>query len=253
MVERDVISKEDINIVPLGDLHIGSQQCNISKIKSVVDSILNTENKYCVLLGDLCDTGLKNSKTLVYEEIVPVSEQLIIVEKLLRPLVEKGKILAMVSGNHENRVLKEVGIDFSKVIAKDLGIEDLYRKEIAFLKLRINPKQGYHYPVYSFAITHGNGGGNVAFINKNQQFGTMIDGIDCLVTAHTHKPVVTVPSKLVVNIQTGTVSTSPFYCVTSSSFLEYGGYAIEKMFAPNSIKPQVITCACDKKHMSVTL
>lgn len=253
MIEKDIISDRPIEIIPIGDLHIGAKNCNIGKIKGILDAILNDPYKYCILLGDLCDTGLKNSKTDIYESSMSISEQLVTVEKLLLPLVNKNKILAMTSGNHENRVTKEVGIDFSRVIAQDLGIEHLYRKEIAFLKLRVNPKQGYHYPVYSFAITHGAGGGNVAFINKNQQFGNLIEGVDCLITGHTHKPVVTVPSKLVVNLQTGTVSSKPYLCVTATSFLDYGGYAAEKMLQPTSIRPQIICCYENEKYMSVSI
>ena len=253
MIEIDIFTDEPIEIIPLGDLHIGSKNCNIKLIEDTLNSILNDRNKYCILLGDLCDIGLKNSKTNIYDSQLSIQEQLGLVEKLIKPLVMKNKILAMTSGNHENRISREVGIDFSKVIASDLDISHLYRKEIAFLKLRINPKQGYHYPVYSFAITHGAGGGAVGFINKNQQFGGVIDGIDCLITGHTHKPVVTVPSKLVVNLQTGTVSTKPYFCVTATSFLNYGGYAAEKMMLPMSIRPQIITCNAESKYMSVSV
>lgn len=253
MIETDIIADQPVQIVPLGDLHIGSKQCDMQAVKSTINDILLTKDKYCILLGDLCDTALKNSKTDIYDAQLSISEQLALVERLLQPLADAGKILAMVSGNHENRVSREVGIDFSKVIAQDIGIEHLYRKELAFLKLRINPKQGYHYPVYAFAVTHSNGGGNVAFINKNQQFGNLIEGLDCLITGHTHKPVVSAPSKMVVNLQTGTVSVRPYYCVSSTSFLEYGGYAVEKMLQPSSILPQTIICGHLAKKINIKM
>lgn len=100
-----------IKIFPLSDLHIGSAECDIKLIKETIEFIKNTKDCYVILLGDILDTALKNSKTDIYSETLSLADSQKLAVELLTPI--KDKIIAMTPGNHENRVWKEVGIDLS--------------------------------------------------------------------------------------------------------------------------------------------
>lgn len=59
-----------INIYPLGDLHIGSQDFSMTYWKKWIETVQADPNGKVVIIGDLVDNGLKNSKTLPYDAVM---------------------------------------------------------------------------------------------------------------------------------------------------------------------------------------
>ena len=114
---------------------------------------------------------------------------------------------------------------------------------------------GIKNPTYCFVVTHGAGGGMLTggSVNRNERFGYVIDGMDCLIVGHTHKPFVTQPSKIKIDTHNNKVSVKPFKVVSSTSWLEYGGYAAQKMLIPSSHAPQIITVCGNHKEIKVTM
>ena len=224
----------ELRIIPLADAHYGSQEFNETKWHGVVKRIQDEPDTYCVLVGDLIDNGLKNSLTNVFEATASPSEQKEWLYNELLPI--KDKILGAVGGNHERRTQKEADQDPLYDVMCRLGIESVYRQNICFMQIKLiyptkerEKKQRY---AFSFAITHGAGGGQYigSSANRVQNFGMAIEGIDCLITGHTHKPVSFPVSKLIfVN---GAVQRKQFVVAVASSFLEYGGYPIQKLLPP---------------------
>lgn len=256
LIEHVIDSDNDIQIIPLGDVHIGSSEFNAKAFKDCVNYILNTKDTYTILIGDLCDTALKNSKSDIYKSSMSIMEQQQLAVKLLKPLANAGKILGMTSGNHENRISREVGLDAMHMIAEALGIEDRYSPEIGFLKIKLNPNKKSHLnrPTYTLVYTHGVGGGTTySFLNRNTNFGMCLDGADVLITGHTHKPAVIAPSKIRIDTVHNGISVQPFYCITTKSWLEYGGYAAEKMLLPSSDKGQVLILDGKEKNIKVVM
>ena len=90
-------------------------------------------------------------------------------------------------------------------------------------------------------------------MNRNERFGYTIDGLDMLIVGHSHKGVVTQPSKLVFDCQNNRISQKPFKVVTSTSWLEYGGYAAQKMLLPSSFAKQTVRLCGDHKEILVTM
>ncbi len=87
---------------------------------------------------------------------------------------------------------------------------------------------------FTFAITHGSGGGMYigSSANRVQRFGEVVEGIDCLITAHTHKPLTFPVSKLVFDARAKRVLQKQFVVAVASSFLDYGGYPVQKLLPP---------------------
>ena len=213
--------------------------------------IENTPNAYLILAGDLINNAIKSSVSNCFDDIYRPAEQKKIMAELLKPV--KGKILCGTCGNHEDRSSKDVDNDPMYDIFAKLDIEDRYRKEIVFMKLKFGKTNSNSqiYPTYIFAVTHGSGGGALTggSVNKAERFAYGLDGVDVLITAHTHKPLLTTPAKYRVNPSTNTMTLVPFDVVVASSWTGYSDYAPKKLYTPTSNTIQKITLQATKKEI----
>lgn len=227
--------KDGLRLIPLADAHFGSKEFNETLWHNTIKRIQDDPNCFCVLVGDMIDNGLKNSVTNIYEATCTPSVQKEWLHNELLPI--KDKILAAVGGNHERRSRKEVDDDPLFDVMVRLGKEDVYRQNIAFLQIcMIHQAKGRdkHRCDWKFAITHGAGGGQYigSSANRVQNFGMAIEGINCLITGHTHKPVTFPVTKIVFN--NGAVARKQFVVAVASSFLNYGGYPVQKLMTPTA-------------------
>lgn len=246
---------EDITIIPISDVHLGAKEHMQKEWERFCEAVLNEPNTYITLGGDLINNATRNSVSNIFEEAMRPSEQKRVMAKMLEPL--RDRIICGVTGNHERRSGKDADDDPTYDIMCKLDIEHLYRENIAFVKVQIGKQDsdGAKNPTYKIAVTHGAGGGiyTGAAVNRNERFGYTIDGLDLLIVGHSHKPVVTQPSKLVFDCQNNRISQKPFKVVTSTSWLEYGGYAAQKMLLASSHSKQWITLRGKKKEILVTM
>jgi predicted phosphodiesterase len=245
--------KEDINIFPLSDLHIGAQEFAEGEWDKFKKQILSAPNNYIVIAGDLMNNATRNSVTNVFEETMRPRSQKKWLAEQLEPL--KDRILCAVGGNHEARSGKDADDDPLFDVLCKLDIEDRYRQNAAIMVLRFGKRASNHdNHTYTMLVTHGAGGGMTGSgVNRNERFGYVFDGLDILCTGHTHKPVISAPSKIVIDLQNKKVSQKPFLCVTATAWMNYGGYAMRKQLTPASIRPQVIHLSGKKKEMHVTM
>ena len=237
VINRIPIDKhpKGLTLIPLADAHYGSQEFNETMWHNAIRRIQDDPNCYCCLVGDLIDNGLKNSLTNVFEATASPGEQKEWLYNELLPI--KDKILAAVGGNHERRTGKEADQDPMYDVMVRLGKEDVYRPNICFMQIKLT------YPTkdrekqrctFSFAITHGAGGGQYigSSANRVQNYSLAIEGIDCFITAHTHKPVTFPVTKLL--FCNGAVVRKQFVVAVASSFLDYGGYPVQKLLPPTA-------------------
>ena len=223
--------------------------------------VKNTPNVYITLGGDLLNNGLKNSLTNVYRERYMPSEAKRMMAKMLEPV--RDRILCAVSGNHERRTSKEVDCDLTYDIMSKLDLETLYRENIAFVKIQMGVPEletgsktnGEKRPTYNLVVTHGAGGGILTggSVNRNERFGYVIDGMDALIVGHTHKPFTSQPGKIVIDPRNNKVSIKPFKVITSTSWLQWGGYAAQKMLLPSTHCLHTLHLSGDHKEIVVTM
>ena len=235
-------SNNDIEIYPISDVHLGAAEHMETEWDSFCSHLLEKPNAYITLGGDLINNSTRNSVANVFEETMRPREQKKRMAEMLEPI--KSRILCAVTGNHERRSTKDADDDPTYDIMCKLDLEDIYRENIAFVKIQIGDIDGCgtKNPTYTLVVTHGAGGGMLTggSVNRNERFGYVVDGMDCLIVGHTHKPFVTQPSKLLIDPRNNKVSIRPFKVVSSTSWLDYGGYAAQKMLIPSSHAPQVI-------------
>lgn len=255
MIIHKFPEREDITIIPIADVHLGARECMEQKFIKFIDTIKDKPNVYLVLGGDLINNATRSSVTNVFEETMRPADQKKEMAKILAPVAHK--ILAAVSGNHERRSGKDADDDPTYDILCKIDREDVYRENMAFVKFQFGDpaKNGENNPTYTIVVTHGAGGGALTSgaVLKGERFGYAIDGMDALIMGHTHKPFTTQPGKIVIDKMNNKVTVKPFKVINMTSWLEYGGYAAQKMLLPSSHCMHTLTLRGTRKEMVVTM
>lgn len=255
LIIRHFPENRDITIYPIADVHLGAAEHMESAWREFRTAVLEDPNAYLVLAGDLLNNATRSSVSNVFDETMRPREQKRLMAEMLAPL--RDRILCAVSGNHEARSGKDADDDPIYDILCKLDLEDVYRENAAFLKIQIGNLEGNgrKNPTYTFAVTHGAGGGMLTggAVNRAERFGFAIDGADALILGHTHKPFVTHPGKVKIDAFNNKVTVRPFHVVTCSSWLEYGGYALRKMLLPSTHTAQRIVLSGKSKEIKIIL
>lgn len=237
-----------VEIIPMGDLHLGDKNCDLELIKKRVEEISHKIGTYVILTGDLINNAIANSKSDIYSEEISPMEQINRVVQIFKPIHDK--IIAICSGNHERRTYKETGIDIMYMIAVHLGLTSVYSSENAVIFVRF----GKDRPTYSIYVMHGSGGGKKAAskIRTLNEMGSVIDA-DIFIHSHTHLP---------ATFREAYYRTSPQHCsvnlvdklyVNTGATLNYGGYAEINGYTPASKETPYIYLNGKKREFKVKL
>ena len=246
----------EIMIIPVSDVHLGALEHCKREWEEFCKFVKNTPNCYLILGGDLVNNSIRTSVANPFDEVIRPREQKRRMVEALMPI--KDRILCAVSGNHERRSMKDDDVDITYDIMAKLDMEHLYRENIAFVKLSLGKRntEDKSETSFVFGVTHGAGGGVLSgsTINRNERFGNIIEGLDCLVVGHTHKGQVSKPAKIVVDSRSENVSVKSYTVISCVSWLNFGGYAAQKMLLPAQVAdPQKIYIggSKDKKKLEV--
>ena len=255
MIQHQFPAREDITIIPIADVHHGAAEQMEEEWMDFLRWVERTPNVYLTLGGDMLNTALKTSVSNVYRERYMPSEAKRMMAKMLEPV--RDRILCAVCGNHERRSIKEADDDPMYDIMCKIDREEVYRENIAFVKIQMGDpeKDGRFNPTYMLVVTHGAGGGLLTggAVNRGERFGYVIDGMDALIIGHTHKPFTTQPGKIKIDPFNNKVSVKPFKVISSTSWLNYGGYAAAGMLLPSTHCLHELTLRGKKKEIIVTM
>ena len=227
----------NLKLYVLSDMHIGSAEADISTLKKIINFIKDTPECYCILLGDILDTALKNSKTDIYSETLSIAESQKLAVELLSPI--KDKIIAMTPGNHENRVWREVGVDLSLWLAEKLELQDKYRNNGIALSIAFGKDQNgnpYRLNVFGQHGSYGGGRKLGAAMNALEDLDGIVANADILIRAHTHQPIQGSRNVFLFD-ERGSIIKKTKYYFNSPSVLNYGGYAYDKGYKPTDDTP----------------
>ena len=249
------------NVYTLADLHIGDPHCDESEVLARVKTVADDPYGLAILNGDLMNTALRNSVSDVYGEIMSPMQQIAYLVNLLRPIA--GKIIGVTAGNHENRVYRTDGIDITRLVCRELGIEDKYAPEgvLIFLRFGTRGKHGGHLSDgrnprqwYSIYATHGSGGGRKegAKAIRLADMAAIVDA-DIYVHSHTHLPMVMKQSFFRADSSNCVAKQVPKLFVNTGAAMGYGGYGQAQEFKPASSENAHIHLDAKHKRMSATL
>ena len=225
---------DKITIIPIADVHIGDKLSNLKLLKEALQRIKDDPNTFTIINGDLCNMALKNSKSDVYSDNLSPMEQVLTATELLEGI--KDKILVISTGNHEDRTKKETNIDVTRLIAKQLGIEDRYADAWWYLYLTFGKDSKGRAITYGITGIHGYGGGRKSGgkINRLEDMSQVVIA-DLYIMSHTHKPISTKNCIYIPYYQSKALSKQEMYYLMTNSFLESdNGYAEKMGFPPSN-------------------
>lgn len=231
------LNGNNIKLYVLSDMHLGSKDADVPTLKKIIEFIKDTPECYCILLGDILDTALKNSKTDIYSEAMSLMDAQKLALELLTPI--KHKILAMTPGNHENRVWKEVGVDLSLWLAEKLGLENVYRTNGIALTIQFGKdinKDPFRLNIFGQHGAYGGGRKLGAAMNALEDLDGIVGNADIYIRAHTHQPIQGSRNIFLFN-EKGNMCRYTKYYFNSPSVMNYGGYAFDKGYKPTDDTP----------------
>lgn len=247
------------NIYTLADLHVGDSHAVYAEVERRINEVAQDPHGLCILNGDLMNTALKTSVSDVYGETLSPMEQIRQMVDLLKPIA--GKIIGVTTGNHEQRVYRNDGIDIMRIVCRELGIEDKYSPEGVLIFLRFGLRNGHDrkrdrpsaqwYTIYA---THGSGGGRKegSKANRLADLASIIDA-DIFIHSHVHTPILM--KQRYFRVAPGNCSAKAVerLFVNTGAALDYGGYGQAQAFKPGSLDTPVIHLLADRKHSTATL
>lgn len=224
----------DIYILPLADLHIGENACDMNYIQKLVNIIKENENYYTILNGDLIDNAIRTSIGDVYSQTMSPKDQIKQIAELLKPI--KDKILAITNGNHEERTYRDSGIDLMEDLAVRLDLEEAYCNESAYIFVKLYPYNGTSTSmVFTIYATHGRGGGRKegAKAIRLADMANITDA-DVYIHSHTHLPMTMKNKFYRSDVQHKALLPVEHLFVNTGSTLDYAKYAEKNEFKPSS-------------------
>jgi hypothetical protein len=177
-----------VRIVPVGDVHYGHKACMVEKVKDFLKYIEKTPDTYTILMGDLIENVLPDTvgkhRGAMWEQCMTPAEQIAGLKKLLKPLVDKNKILFGIGGTHSVRSWYASGFDPEEGLAEELGYG------FAALDGLANIRIGEH--IYTIHAVHGTGstGDPAAVLRKLLTQPRRIADADVYLRGHHHSKLV---------------------------------------------------------------
>lgn len=248
-----------MNLYTLSDLHIGDERARMDDIAQRIQQIKDDPFGLCICNGDLLNTATRTSVSDIYSEQLSPMQQMAAAVKLLEPI--KDKIIAVTAGNHEQRIYRTDGIDITRLICRELGIEDKYHPDGVLVFLRFGKRTfgSYHkekHPKqwYSIYATHGTGGGRKEGA-KAIRLADMAAIVDCdiYIHSHTHLPMIMKQAFYRADSSNCCARKVDKLFVNTGAALEYGGYGQTYEFKPGSICSPVVHLEAARKCAKATL
>ena len=244
----------EITIYPIADVHLGVVEHAESEWQAFLRRV-EKEDAYLILAGDMLNNSTRGTRFAnPFDESLRPREAKRMMVEYLEPI--KKRILCVVSGNHEQRTTRDSDQDLTYDICSKLDVEHLYRENIAFMCVSVGQRntEKKALSTYNFVVTHGGGGGiyTGAAVNRDERFGNVIEGADCIITGHVHKGFISKPAKIVIDARNRCVCQKHYVVVSCVSWLNYGGYAARAMLLPAQVcDPQRLRLVADKDRKKI--
>lgn len=245
IIQKNLIPKNGTaKLCFLGDIHYGARNCDVKSMKETIDHCIS-KGIYVMTMGDMIDASNRYSVgSGVYEQINPQKQMEEMIE-ILRPLAEKGLLINIMKGNHENRIQKETGIDISKVMATILGVP--YSGSACWNLLNVG---GRRYSIYTL---HGASGSRYEY-TKLKAIIDILHNISADIVAMGHVHALSSASYIrqYIDLRDRTVKEKKIYAILTGSYLKYDdSYAQEKGYPMTKIGSPYITLSSDKEGIQI--
>ena len=249
---------DNLELHLFSDEHICDTHADLQKLKDRINKVATTPNAYCILNGDIIDNATKSSIGDIYEQTENPMEQLQRADELFGQI--KGKILGVTTGNHEERTYRKEGVDMSRLLARQLGVEDRYSPTsliiyVSFGRTNKKPDKTHkRKQVYAIYSNHGGGGGRKegGKAIRLADLAAIVDA-DVYIHGHTHLPMIMKQGYYRSNYVNKSVNYAEKLFVNTAANLKYGGYGERMAFKPSSSTQPVIILSGKTKFAKAVL
>ncbi len=182
--------KRHLNLIPFGDTHYGSPQCNVPFVRQTIDEIAADPDAYWVGMGDFMENAIVGSLSDVYTQTASPEEQAKQIAKWLEPIKHKG--LFMIGGNHERRSHRATGMTPEEYISAELGRDEKGQRWVPYLGFSVYAifQMGQCHTPDSFRcyFHHNRGGGSTTGgkVNRADKLRLIAPTADAIFSAHSH-------------------------------------------------------------------
>ena len=177
-------------IMLMSDVHIGSAQCDTEALIQHIKYLKNIPNLYTIIHGDLMEFAISQRMLdAVLGQTGSPQEQARIYQSILNDL--GAKVLAVISGNHDERSARMSGIDVVEFLLRAVKHRGVYLRDGGTITIKGPGSQIYHW-----SAMHGDGlkghsmYSNTAASASHARFRTGWHDIHS--SGHTHEPEVKV-------------------------------------------------------------
>ena len=203
-----VLGKE-YRFYPLGDIHLGSANCDVDLAKKTVAKIAADPQARWIGMGDMAECITPNDKRwreggIDYNIIMPGEQDRIgdiyvdAVSELLLPIADK--CWAYGDGNHEQTLNRQCYTNLSIRILEKIGRPDLYTQWAAITKITFEDNNNHRSALRIFH-SHGWQAGRYdgAKVNSLDYLMGYIDNCQIYLQGHSHSRLVKTKTKLDTN------------------------------------------------------
>ena len=240
-----------IDIKPISDVHIGDPQLDDKLIQADVNWVTEKDNRFILLNGDIMNTATTHSVSNTYENTMTPHQELKYSRKLFEPA--KGKILGMTAGNHENRIMRNDGLDVCEELA--LSLDCYYNNEGMVLKVKFGKrKTNQKNQVYTIYMTHGSSGAMLpgGKLNKLYKLRNIVT-TDCYIVSHTHEIITLKKNIFIPDLRNNKVTKKEQTFINTGSYIDYSGYAERKNYHPGNLGTVTLRMYAGEKNIEVIL
>ena len=170
-----------LTIYPLVCMHLGAKEADVTFLKEHIARISDDPQARWVYLGDGGECVTISSKGSIYHQTLSPDEQIDALVDILEPVKDRG--LFGVSGNHDRRITKLSGLDWTHALCARLGIP--YMGVSCFMKLKVGV--GDKCLFYDTFWHHGLDSASVigSKVNKALKINDLV-WADAVFSAHSH-------------------------------------------------------------------
>lgn len=251
----DLGDVDHVDIMCVGDQHIGEPNRDPLYMRFISDWANAESNRYVVLDGDIFNAAIVGGKSDVYGETMTVDEAMKVATRWLEGLGQK--VIANVCGNHDERIIRSVGIDPVQHASSEAGV--LYDGLEAFTTIHVGRASGEARskgrPVcYDLYVTHGVGGGRSVGAKANNLLRLRdIVTADLYVMGHQHDTLVKPEVLYEWSNDHRAIIERQQLCIVTPGGMRRGGYAVAKAYAPTDMSIPIVRLDGHKKQMTPSL
>lgn len=234
IIKVDLGNFPEIELYTVVDLHWSSPETDENRFKHFVRFILEQPNRFLILDGDLLDMALAVSVSDSYAQEYSPSESVNNLADILKPIAHR--VLAMGTGNHEDRVYKYTGIDVSEFLAMKSGVGlDRYSNNSFLLFITFGANRKSEKVTYSGFFHHGVGGGRMkgGKMNMVVRMAEIVNA-DMFAVGHVHDPMATSTKTFLIDELNKTIYEHKQYYIILNAWQKYGGYGQKFGYRPSA-------------------